>query len=79
MDADMRTIFDEADPDRRDSQDLIAIPRKVLLFHFSKQLSLIINFQMHTKFNRKTVAKVTGLTKFAKKGFMNTNLNQQKM
>ena len=31
-DIDMKEMFDEADQERRDSQDLVAIPRKVVGF-----------------------------------------------
>ena len=64
----MKDIFEEADQERRDSQDLVAIPRKVVW--------LVFVIQVYTKFNRNTVAKVTGIAKFAKKqnGFMNIDL-----
>ena len=77
-DIDLKEMFEEADQERRDSQDLVAIPRKVLMFCFLRNLIFVI--QVYTKFNRNTVAKVTGFAKFAKKqsGFMNIDLETLK-
>ena len=75
---DMKEMFDEADQERRDSQDLVAIPRKVVRFMFITIYFFPI--QVYTKFNRNTVAKVSGTAKFAKKqnGFINIDLEKLK-
>ena len=76
-DIDMKEMFDAADQERRDSQDLVAVPRKVIRFTPHQYKSNIF-IQVYSTFNRNTVAKVTGVVKFAKKqsGFMNIDLDQ---
>jgi hypothetical protein len=112
-DIDMKEMFDAADQERRNSQDLPAVPRRVMRFtpiQYKSNIFIqvyvkerrnsqdllavpkrVIRFtpiqyksnifiQVYGKFNGNTVAKVTGVVKFAKKQscFMKINLDQQR-
>ena len=55
-DIDMKEMFDAADQERRDSQDLVAVPRRVIRFT-SHQYKTNIFIQVYSKFNRNTEHK----------------------